>query len=487
MRFVGKYRILGLLGRGGMGVVYKALAPVTGRVVAVKVLRPAEMLAALWGPEALRERFQAEAAVLGSVSHPNLLDVWDFGEDAGQPFFVMDYHCDDLGRLLGEGYRVEAPCRRLPARRAFRLGDQLLAGLSRLHFAGVVHRDIKPYNLLLTEDDVVKITDFGLSKARGERFETPRGLNVGSPYYCPPEQEADPQCADARSDLYAAGVTLFRMLTGHLPVDEAGRRPVPSSLDAEFGESFDAFFEMAVHPDPAGRFPDAFAMREALAGLSRDYEAGLARTCALLDEGPGPERPERPERPEGPEGPDAAGRGRPENAGRAVGPAGGGGACDHVRRRPEKIALKAARERFGLDPLWRPVRYACPETPVGRFTDLGDGAVRDTATGLAWQRGGALFPVCYPGAQAYVEGLCRTGWAGRIDWRLPTMDELLSLLGPVKKGAAHCADPVFDPAVRRVWSADRRTFTAAWMADLEMGFVTSGDFTCPCGVRAVAG
>jgi len=465
MRCIGKYRILGLLGRGGMGVVYKALAPVTGRVVAVKVLHPSELLVDLWGREALRERFVAEAAVLGSVSHPNLLDVWDFGEEAGQPFFVMDYHCDDLGRVLGESYRVEAPCRRLPAPRAFRLGDQLLAGLSRLHFAGVVHRDIKPYNLLLTEDDVVKITDFGLSKARGEDFETPAGLNVGSPYYCPPEQEADPRCADARSDLYAAGVTLFRMLTGQLPVDDTGRRHAPSSFDAEFGEPFDAFFATAVHPDPARRFPDAFAMREALAGLSREYEAGLARTCSLLDEGPGP-------------GPDAAGPGGSDA------PAGD---CRAVRRTPEKIALKAARERFGLDPLWRPVRYGCPEAPVGRFTDLGDGTVRDAATGRVWQRGGALFPVTFEGALAYAQGLCRTGFAGRADWRLPTMDELLTLLGPVKKGTAHCTDPVFDPAVRRVWSADRRTFTSAWMADLEMGFVTSGDFTCPCGVRAVAG
>ncbi|MEF3696750.1 Lcl C-terminal domain-containing protein [Desulfolutivibrio sp.] len=124
---------------------------------------------------------------------------------------------------------------------------------------------------------------------------------------------------------------------------------------------------------------------------------------------------------------------------------------------------------------------------MGRFTDLGDGAVRDAATGLVWERGGALFPVIFAGAGAYVEGLCRSGFAGRADWRLPTMDELLTLLGPVKKGTAHCTDPVFDPAVRRVWSADRRTFTSGWMADLEMGFVTSGDFTCPGGVRAVAG
>lgn len=464
MRFIGKYRILGLLGRGGMGVVYKALAPVTGRVVAVKVLRPAEMLEALWGRDALRERFQAEAAVLGSVSHPNLLDVWDFGQDGGEPFFVMDYHCDDLGRLLGESYRVEEPCRRLTARRAFRLGDQLLAGLSRLHFAGVVHRDIKPYNLLLTGDDVVKITDFGLSKARGERFDVPAGLNVGSPYYCAPEQEADPERADAVSDLYAAGVTLFRMFTGHLPVNEEGRRQAPSSLDAEFGEPFDAFFSTAVNPDPARRFPDAVAMRAALAGLSREYEAGLARTCALIEDGPGP----------------ASGASASDALALAA------EACRNPRRVPEKIPLKAARARFGLDGLWRPeaaLGEACP----GRFADAGRGTVRDAATGLVWQRGGTLFPVPFAQAGDFVRGLCRTGFGGRDDWRLPTMAELLTLIQPVRKGADHCADPVFDPALRRVWSADRRTFTSAWMADLEMGFVTSGDFTCPCGVRAVAG
>lgn len=459
MRFIGKYQILGLLGRGGMGVVYKALAPVTGRVVAVKVLRPADILVELWGADRLRERFAAEAAVLGAVSHPNLLDVWDFGQDGDSPFFVMDYHCDDLGRLLGESYRVEAPCRRLTARRAFRLGDQLLAGLSRLHFAGVVHRDIKPFNLLLTADDVVKITDFGLSRTRGERFETPRGVNVGSPYYCAPEQEADPERADAKSDLYAAGVTLFRMFTGRLPVDDEGRRCAPSALEAEFGEAFDVFFETAVHPDPAGRFPDAEAMRAALAGLSRDYEAGLARTCSLADE-------TQEAAPEASPALDAA--------------------CRNLRREPEKISLRAARARFGLDELWRPeaaLGAACP----GRFADAGGGLVRDAATGRVWERGGALFPVPFAQAGDYVDELNRAGFGGRDDWRLPTMDELMTLVEPVKRGAAHCAPPVFDPAVRRVWSADRRAFTAAWMADLEMGFVTSGDFTCPCGVRAVAG
>jgi serine/threonine-protein kinase len=112
--------------------------------------------------------------------------------------------------------------------------------------------------------------------------------------------------------------------------------------------------------------------------------------------------------------------------------------------------------------------------------------VRDAATGLVWERGGAEYPVTFQGAAAHVRALVEARFAGRADWRLPTMDELLTLLAPLPQGAAHCAAPIFDPSVRRAWSADLRTFTAAWQADLEMGFVTSGDFTCVCGVRAVS-
>ncbi len=451
MRHIGKYRILGLLGRGGMGVVYKALAPVTGRIVAVKVLSPAGTLLELWGEARLRERFVAEAAILGSVSHPNLLDVWDFGEAGGRPFFVMDYHCDDLGRLLGETYRVEAPCRRLPVRRALRLGDQLLSGLARLHFAGVVHRDVKPFNLLLTATDDLKITDFGLSRTRGERFDGPRGLKVGSPYYCPPEQEDDPERADARSDLYAAGVTIFRMLTGHLPVDDAGRSLSATARNPDLGPECDAFFARAVHHDPDRRFQGAREMRAALADLAAAFEARLGRVCSLKDSPPAQAPPCSPD------------------------------PCPPPRRVPARIPLRAARERFGLDALWRPERYV-----TGRFSEGGPGVVRDAATGLWWERGGAEYPVTFEAAAAYARSLGEDRFAGRTDWRLPTMEELLTLLAPLPQGAAHCAAPIFDPAVRRVWSADLRTFTAAWMADLEMGFVTSGDFTCSCGVRAVA-
>ncbi|QLA21012.1 protein kinase domain-containing protein [Desulfolutivibrio sulfoxidireducens] len=451
MRHIGKYRILGLLGRGGMGVVYKAQAPVTGRVVAVKVLRPADILVELWGEDRLRQRFMAEAAILGSVSHPNLLDVWDFGEHDGRPFFVMEYHCDDLGRLLGESYRVEEPCRRLPVRRALRLADQLLSGLSRLHFAGVVHRDIKPFNLLLTASDDLKITDFGLSKARGERFDAPAGLAVGSPYYCPPEQEADPERADVRSDAYAAGVTIFRMLTGHLPVDDTGRSLAASRLNADLGPEFDAFFARAVHRRPDERFQSVREMRAALDALGEAFEARLGRVCAL-DEASPEDSEACPPRPGPP-----------------------------PRREPARIPLKSARERFGLDALWRPRCYA-----PGRFADSGPGVVLDAATGLVWEKGGAEYPVTFAGAAAHIRALAEARYAGRGDWRLPTMDELLTLLAPLPQGVAHCAAPIFDPAVRRAWSADLRTFTAAWMADLEMGFVTSGDFTCLCGVRAVA-
>ncbi|MEA4855813.1 serine/threonine-protein kinase, partial [Solidesulfovibrio sp.] len=229
MRTIGKYTLLGVLGRGGMGAVFRVRIPVVGRIVALKLLRPNEMTLGLWGRERVERAFREEAARLGGLRHQNLVEVFDYGQADGRPYFVMDYYGESLGSILGETYRVEEPSRRLPVSRAVGYADQLLSGLARLHHAGIVHRDVKPFNLLVTDRDVLKITDLGLSKARGERFDGPANLKVGSPYYAAPEQEDDPDAADARADLFAAGVTFFRMLTGRLPASSRTRSPITTS------------------------------------------------------------------------------------------------------------------------------------------------------------------------------------------------------------------------------------------------------------------
>jgi serine/threonine-protein kinase len=130
-----------------MGAVYKVLQPVTGRMAALKLLRPSDVLEELVGTEELARRFYEEARIMGQLEHPHVAAVLDADHDArNRPFFLMEYYCLNLGMLIGESYRVEAPTRRLPLDRAVRYARQTLEALRRMHYAGIVHRDVKPYN-----------------------------------------------------------------------------------------------------------------------------------------------------------------------------------------------------------------------------------------------------------------------------------------------------------------------------------------------------
>lgn len=466
MKHIGRYTVLGLLGRGGMGAVYKAAMPRTGRVVALKLLRPAEPLAATADMDALRQGFYREARLMASIRHPGVAQVLDVDEDAsGCPFFVMEYYCNNLGALLGEGPRVEEPCRRLGVEQSLSVARQLACALARLHHEGILHRDVKPFNLMLAErpgdlgtkdnsaGDEVKLIDFGLSRLRGEREAGgPRGAVVGSPYYAAPEQEADPAHADERADVFSAGLTLFRCLTGHLPQEGALASSLRDGLDARF----DAFFARCCHENPAERPASARALLAELDALSEHWTRLRASACAL---------------PPDTESPGMAALG-------VVSPPRASGLT--VRSAPVRQGLAGARERFGLDALWRPV-VSIPE----RFRDLGDGAVRDTVSGLVWERGGSPYAVTLTGARAHAERLNAEGFAGRRGWRLPTVDELATLLLPEPDLRQLCLAGVFDPAQRRLWSADAKSFMAAWYADVEHGFVWWQDATCEFFARCV--
>ncbi|MBU1567692.1 MAG: protein kinase, partial [Proteobacteria bacterium] len=151
MKTIGRYEVVGRLGRGGMSMVYKAWAPVTGRLVALKILQPRnEIFAELVGLERLKELFVAEAKIMGGLSHDHVAKVLDCDEHEGQPFIVLEYFAHSLGAFIGESYRVEAPSRIISVAKAQVYLVQALKGLERLHFAGIIHRDIKPYNLMLT-------------------------------------------------------------------------------------------------------------------------------------------------------------------------------------------------------------------------------------------------------------------------------------------------------------------------------------------------
>jgi serine/threonine protein kinase len=208
----GRYRITERLAAGGMGVVYKGELTAIGKPVAIKFLHDALTLV----PDVVK-RFQREATAMSKLAHPNLVGVLDSGIAGGVPYLVMDYvHGKSLAEVLAAGP--------MPATRAAGLARQILAGVRNAHATHVVHRDLKPDNILLldgVEGDFVKILDFGLAKVlRGEDSAasqlTNTGFAMGTPGYMSPEQARGTE-ADERSDLYGVGVILYHMVTGRKP------------------------------------------------------------------------------------------------------------------------------------------------------------------------------------------------------------------------------------------------------------------------------
>jgi serine/threonine protein kinase len=197
----GRYTLEHELGRGGMASVYLARDEELQRPVAVKVL--AEHLGA---DDTFRARFLREARLAGRLSHPNVVQVYDVGDADGRPFIVMEHV---PGRTL-------ADCGKLAPARVAELGQQACAGLQHAHEAGLVHRDVKPGNLLLRDDGVLKIADFGIARAAETTRHTQAGTILGTAAYLAPEQIAGEDATTA-SDLYSLGAVLYELLTGRPP------------------------------------------------------------------------------------------------------------------------------------------------------------------------------------------------------------------------------------------------------------------------------
>jgi len=212
MDTIGRYQIVQELGRGAMGAVYKALDPQIDRTVAIKVILTANL-----SPQDLenyKQRFFREARAAGKMSHGGIVTIYDMAEDAaGQPYLVMEYV---EGRTL-DGVMVEAAAsgKPMPLARALAIGRQVADALDYAHRRGVVHRDVKPANILLTEDGAAKIADFGIAKMEGVQL-TQTGHMLGTPAFMSPEQFSG-GTIDARSDLFSLGSILYWMLTGERP------------------------------------------------------------------------------------------------------------------------------------------------------------------------------------------------------------------------------------------------------------------------------
>jgi eukaryotic-like serine/threonine-protein kinase len=216
MEFFGEFKLLQKLGEGGMGAVYKAQETLADRVVALKVLRTN-----LAGNKAFVERFEREAKLAGSLSHPNIVACHSAGTARGVQYMVMEYV---EGETLKQ--RTKRKGGKLPEREALEVCREIAKGLAQAHDKGVVHRDIKPDNVLVSSDGSVKISDFGTAKSfLDEDSLSMTGTIIGTPHYISPEQVRADKNIDHRADLYALGGTLYHLLTGHVPFD------APSSLE----------------------------------------------------------------------------------------------------------------------------------------------------------------------------------------------------------------------------------------------------------------
>ncbi len=205
----GRYEIVGELGRGAMGVVYKATDPVIGRTVAVKTIKLSAEGTGLTRPELLA-RFQTEARAAGLLTHPNIVVVFDAGEEDGLYYIIMELvEGRSLQALLDDGQSFPLP-------RVLRIMEQACSALQFAHERNVVHRDIKPANLMLTGDDTVKVTDFGTAKILQFGTVHQTAHVMGTPSYMSPEQVKG-RAVDGRSDIFSLGVMLYEMVTGEKP------------------------------------------------------------------------------------------------------------------------------------------------------------------------------------------------------------------------------------------------------------------------------
>ena len=442
MKKIGKYEIVGRLGRGGMATVYKARAPFTGRLVALKVLQPRDdIFVDLVGWPELCRVFLEEARVMGSLEHAHLAQVVDCGEHEKCPYIVLEYYSHSVGGVIAEGYQMEAPSRVLSVARTAHYLKQTLSGLVRLHAAGVAHRDIKPFNLMLTNENDVKIIDFGLSRVRGEDLLDMPGMQIGSPYYTAPEQRKNPELSDERADLYSLGVMGFRMLTGSLRCYDAGLFMPPSSLNKKVSFLWDKFLERALQQNVDNRFSSAEEMLVALGKI-------VGEPPQVLDVG-------------------ADCRLSPEET-------------VALRSLRQRLLLKDIAEHLQLDPLFRPEKYYAHDLVAGN-----DFVLTDRTAGVTWQRRGAGYTMNWQQAEEYVHHLNQQAWQGRTTWRLPTMAELVILLDPGQRQAGCYLNTLFEQTIHWLWSSDPSTKKQAWGVDFAEGYVERFDKDGAASVCAV--
>ncbi|MEX1073625.1 MAG: serine/threonine-protein kinase, partial [Burkholderiales bacterium] len=278
---IGRYRILDELGRGAMGVVYRAEDPSLDRVVALKTIS----LGDADERKSYEKRFMLEAKAAGKLTHPNIVTIFDYGEQEEIAYMAMELlEGQDLRSRIREG--------EIPALEAVEIALQVADGLGFAHEFGVVHRDIKPGNIMLLERGAVKIMDFGIARMRhADTSRTSTGMVLGTPRYMSPEQISG-QPVDQRSDIFSLGTVLYEMLTqstlfagqdvNQIAHSVTSTEPAPPSrAHPELPQMLDFIVARALKKDPSVRYQDAYEMAADL----RDVLAEMRGRAPARDRG----------------------------------------------------------------------------------------------------------------------------------------------------------------------------------------------------------
>jgi eukaryotic-like serine/threonine-protein kinase len=276
------YEVLGLLGSGGMGVVYKARDVRLKRLVALKMI--------LTGPHARPQelaRFRGEAEAVARLQHPNVVQIYEVGEHDGRPYLALEY-------VAGGSLAERLGGKPQPADEAARLVQALALAVHAAHERGIVHRDLKPANVLVAEDGTPKVSDFGLAKRLGEAGQTQTGAVLGTPSYMAPEQAlGDSRCIGPHTDVHALGALLYELLTGRPPFEGATlfetleqvreHEPLPPGrLRPDLPRDLDTICRKCLEKEPARRYPSARALADDL-GRYLGGELIQARSFTFAD------------------------------------------------------------------------------------------------------------------------------------------------------------------------------------------------------------